>query len=105
MKVSTGVDGLTGTDFAPAERVADAAERFRRRGRQGVDLLRVVAELPGAGRADRELLLPSGRAGDLREALPHGGTDFFGGGRHRLLPAVLDSLACGVILRERPTTA
>jgi hypothetical protein len=96
---------LSGADFPQAERVADAAEGFRHRRRQGVDLLRVVAELLGAGRADRKLLLLFGRAGDLGEALLHGGSDFFGGGRHRLLPSALGSLAIGVILREGPRKA
>ena len=70
--------GLAGADFTQAERIADAAEGFRHQRRQGVNLLRVVAELLGAGRADRELPLLVGGAGDLGEALPDGGTDFFG---------------------------
>jgi hypothetical protein len=71
-------DGLTGAKITEAERVADAAERFCHRRRQGVDLLRIVAELLGAGRADRELLLLIGRTGDLGETPLHGGMDFFG---------------------------
>jgi hypothetical protein len=97
--------GLTGTDFAQAQRVAGAAEGFRHRRRQGLDLLRLVAQLLGAAWADRELHLLTGRAGDLGEALLHGGTDFFSSGRHRRFPAVLDSLAFGIILREGPTKA
>jgi hypothetical protein len=79
-------DGLTGMDFIQAERVAGAAERFRHRGWQGVDFLRVLAELLGAGWAHGEFLLLVGRAGDLGKALRHGGTDDLGGvARDRLL--------------------
>jgi hypothetical protein len=63
--------------LATSEVLADAAEGFRHRRGQGVDLLGVVAQLLGAGRAERELLLLTERAGDLGEALLHGGTDFF----------------------------
>ena len=65
-------------DCAKAQRVADAAEGFRHRRRQGVDLLGVIAELPGAGRANRDLPLLAGRAGDLGEALLDGDTDGVG---------------------------
>jgi hypothetical protein len=69
---------MTRTGFAQAERIADAAEGFRHRRRQGVDLQRVVAKLLGADPADRELLLLIGRVGNVGEALLHGGTDFIG---------------------------
>jgi hypothetical protein len=70
---------LAGPDFAQAERLADAAEGLGGRGRQGADLLRVVAQLLGPGGADRKLLLGVWVASDRGEALLDGGTDFFAG--------------------------
>jgi len=75
-------DSLPRKDFALAQRVADAAKGFGHGGRQGVDLLWVVAEFLSAGRADRKLRLLVGLAGDLGEALLDGSTDFFGGVGH-----------------------
>jgi hypothetical protein len=48
-----------------------------------VELGPVVAELLGAGGANRELPLLFRRAGDLGEALLDGGTDFCGFFGHR----------------------
>jgi hypothetical protein len=79
---STGSVGkgplLLSRRFAQAERVADATEGVHHRRRQSVDLLRVVAELRGAGGADRGLLLLFGGAGDLGEALLEGSMEGFG---------------------------
>src|SRR5262249_36383669 len=57
--------GLAGANITEAERVADAAEGFGHGAGEGVDLLGVVAELLGAGRA-------SGRPGRSAARRRHG---------------------------------
>jgi hypothetical protein len=73
--------------YLPCYRVAASASKgfhYLRVGRASISWgsYRVVAELLGAGGADRGLLLLVGRASDLSEALPHGGTDGVGVFKH-----------------------